>query len=160
MRHISQLLLSTTGLLFTSALMAQTAVPEIAYDSAPNLLKLPEHIYLGEVPGVATNSKGNIFVYTRTGTANATAGTSRTFTHGGARLFEFAPNGNFVREMGVGVYAFLFAHGVRVDPQDNVWVIDEGSSMLIKFNPEGRIVMTMGRKPEAISVGREGGGEG
>jgi len=150
MRRISQLLLSTTGLLFTSALMAQTAVPEIAYDSAPNLLKLPEHIYLGEVPGVATNSKGNIFVYTRTGTANATEGTSRTFTHGGARLFEFAPNGNFVREMGVGVYGFLFAHGVRVDPQDNIWVIDEGSNMLIKFNPEGRIVMTMGRKPEAI----------
>jgi hypothetical protein len=164
MTRMSQFLLhtlvNTTALLFTGALMAQTSVPEIAFDSAPNLLKLPEHVYLGEVPGVATNSKGNIFVYTRTGTANATAGTSRTFTHGGARLFEFAPNGNFVREMGVGVYGFLFAHGVRVDPQDNIWVIDEGSNMLIKFNPEGRNVMTMGRKPEAISVGREGGGEG
>src|SRR6202521_227542 len=160
MPRISQFFLNTTALLFTGELMAQTSVPEIAFDSAPNLLKLPEHIYLGEVPGVATNSKGNIFVYTRTGTANATEGTSRTFTHGGARLFEFAPNGNFVREMGVGVYGFLFAHGVRVDPQDNIWVIDEGSSMLIKFNPEGRIVMTMGRNPEAISVGREGGGEG
>jgi len=89
MTRMSQLLptilINTSALLFTGALMAQTSVPEIAYDSAPNLLKLPEHIYLGEVPGVATNSKGNIFVYTRTGTANATEGTSRTFTHGGAR---------------------------------------------------------------------------
>src|ERR1700732_2367201 len=129
MKRSSQVFLATAAL-SAALLSAQGTIPEISYESTPNLLKLPEHLYLGEVPGVATNSKGNIFVYTRTGTANATEGTSRTFTHGGARLFEFAPNGNFVREMGVGVYGFLFAHGVRVDPQDNIWVIDEGSSML------------------------------
>jgi hypothetical protein len=160
MKHSSAVLISAAALLCGGWLAAQSSVPEVSYDSTPNLLKLPEHIYLGEVPGVATNSKGNIFVYTRTGTSNATEGTSRTFTHGGARLFEFAPNGAYVREIGVGVYGFLFAHTVRVDPQDNIWVVDEGSSMIIKFNPEGRIVLTMGRKPEAIAVGREAGGEG
>jgi hypothetical protein len=143
---------------------AQSAVPEIAYDSTPNLLKLPEHLYLGEAAGVATNSKGNIFVYTRTGTTLATAGGSRTFTHGGARLFEFAPNGNYLREIGVGMYGFLFAHVVRVDPQDNIWVVDEGSNMVIKFNPDGRVAMTLGRKPESIRVpaleAGEGGGGG
>src|SRR5205807_3819351 len=65
-------------------------VPEMSYDSTPNLLKLPPHIYLGEVAGVATTSKGNIVVYTRTGEA-ATMGGSRMFTHGGSRLFEFYP---------------------------------------------------------------------
>ena len=73
MKRISHLLLGTTGLLFTSALMAQTAVPEIAYDSAPNLLKLPEHIYLGEVPGVAIDSKGHVFVFTRSNSAGGPA---------------------------------------------------------------------------------------
>src|SRR5712691_9979140 len=121
------------------ALLAQ--IPEIAYDSTPNLLKLPEHIYMGEAVGVASNSKGNVFVYTRTGSTNATVGGSRTFTHGGARLFEFAPNGNFIKEIGVGMYGFVFAHAVRIDPQDNIWVIDEGSSMIMKFNPEGRLLM-------------------
>src|SRR6266446_8137969 len=134
-------------------------VPETPFDSA-NLLKFPEHIYMGEGAGVATNSKVNIFVYTRTGAANAVMGGSRVFTHGGSRLFEFAPNGNYIRELGVGVYGFLLAHSVRVDAQDNVWAVDEGSSMVVKFNPEGRIMMTMGRKPESINVGREGGGEG
>ena len=134
------------------------AVPEIPYDSAPNLLKLPEHIYLGEAAGVATNSKGNIFVYTRTGASATTA--SRIFTHGGARLFEFDPNGNFVREIGQGLYGFLFAHVVRVDPQDNIWVVDEGSNMVIKFDPEGRVVMTMGRKPESVNVRRGGARRG
>src|SRR5579862_7298700 len=159
MQSSSRFSLGIVAALFAGVLAAQTSIPEIPYDSTPNLLKMPEHIYMGEAVGVATNSKGNIFVYTRTGSANATMGGSRVFTHGGARLFEFTPTGAFVREIGQGVYGFLFAHTVRVDPQDNIWVVDEGSSMVIKFNPEGRVVMTLGRKPEAISIGREGGGE-
>jgi DNA-binding beta-propeller fold protein YncE len=139
-------------LLLTASLLAQTSVPEIPYDSIPNLLKLPEHIHLGEAVGVATNSKGHIFVYTRTGSTNATLGGSRVFTHGGARLFEFSPTGSFIREIGQGAYGLMFAHTVRVDPHDNVWIVDEGSNMIIKFNPEGRVVMTMGRKPESVAV--------
>jgi NHL repeat len=147
-------------LLLTGSLLAQTSVPEIPYDSTPNLLKLPEHIHLGEAVGVATNSKGQIFVYTRTGATNATLGGSRVFTHGGARLFEFGPSGSFVREIGQGAYGLMFAHTVRVDPQDNVWIVDEGSNMIIKFNPEGRVVMTMGRKPESVPVPASEGRQG
>jgi DNA-binding beta-propeller fold protein YncE len=108
-------------------------VPEIHWESAPNLLKLPPNLYLGEGIGVATNSKGHIFVYTR---SQAT------------RLFEFDRNGTYIREIGQGLYGFVFAHAVRVDPQDNIWAVDEGANMIIKFNPEGRVVMTMGRRPE------------
>ena len=137
--------------LFAAALAAPLfAQTEIAFDSAPNFLKMPEHIYLGEVAGVATNSKGNVFVYTRTGTS-LTEGGSRTFSHGGSRLFEFDPSGKYLREMGVGVYGFNFAEGVRIDPKDNIWVIDRGSSMIIEFDPEGRVMMTLGRKPEAVN---------
>ena len=146
MRHIS----STVLLLFAATLYGQ--VPEIPYDSAPNLLKLPDRVYLGEAAGVATNSKGNIFVYTRTGGAVATIGASRTLAHGGSRLFEFDPSGKFLREIGKGVYGFLFAQSVRVDAQDNIWVVDRGSAMVIKFSPDGRILMTMGRKPEAVTL--------
>jgi len=154
-------LITTVGLFAAVLLAAQSSVPEIAYDSTPNLLKLPEHLYLGEAAGVATNSKGNIFVYTRTGSTLASEGGSRTFTRGGARLFEFAPNGNYMREIGQGLYGFLFAHVVRIDPQDNIWVVDEGANMVIKFDPEGRVLMTLGRKPESVNVpAREGGGEG
>ena len=147
-------------------LAAQLSIPEIPYD-AVDPIKLPDDIYLGEAVGVATNSKGNIFVYTRTGNPNATLGTRRTFARGAARLFEFDPSGKYIREIGQGLYGFLFAHTVRVDRQDNIWVVDEGANMVIKFDPEGRVVMTMGRKPEAISVpggagggGEEGGGGG
>lgn len=133
------------------SLYAQGPVKEIDY-SAADPLKLPEHLYLGEAAGVATNSKGHIFVYTRTGSTVATLGGSRTFTRSGSRLFEFAPNGRFVREIGQGLYGFVFAQGLRIDPQDNIWVVDEGSNSVIKFNPEGRVLMIMGRKQEAVNV--------
>jgi hypothetical protein len=131
---------------------AQLAVPEIPFDSVPNFLKLPDKMYLGEVPGVATNSKGHVFVYTRTGTTTATLGGSRVFTHGGSRLFEFDEKGTYVREIGVGIYGFVFAHVVRVDPQDNIWVVDEAANLVMKFDPNGRILMTIGRKPESINI--------
>ena len=112
-------------------------VPEIRYESVPNFLKLPANLYLGEGIGVATNSKGHIFVYTRSQLT---------------RLFEFDQKGNFVREIGEGLYGFAFAHAVRVDSQDNIWAVDEGSNMVIKFNPEGRVTMVLGRRPEPIDA--------
>jgi DNA-binding beta-propeller fold protein YncE len=124
-------------------------VKEIPFDSAPNLLKMPDNIVMGEVVGVATNSKGHIFVYTRDGLLAYTVGSSRQFGRGAAaRLYEFDEKGNFVREIGKGIYAEAFAHTVRVDPQDNVWIVDEGSNMIVKFSPEGKVLMTLGRKPE------------
>src|SRR5262245_30387891 len=131
---------------------AQLAVPEIPFDSVPNFLKLPDKLYLGEVTGVATNSKGHIFVYTRTGTTTATLGGSRVFTHDGSRLFEFDDKGTYVREIGVGIYGFVFAHVVRIDSQDNIWVVDEAANIVMKFDPNGRILMTIGRKPESINI--------
>ena len=131
---------------------AQTTVPAIAFDANADVLKLPNDVFLGPVAGVGTNSKGHVFVYTRTGHPYATLGDNRTFSHGGSRLFEFEQGGKFVRELGQDVYGFNAAIGLRVDPQDNVWAIDQAASQVIKFDAEGRVALVLGRKPEAISV--------
>jgi sugar lactone lactonase YvrE len=131
---------------------AQNAVPEIAFDSAANFLNLPANIYLGEVAGVATNSKGDIFVYSRTSHPTVSLGTSRGFAHGGSRLFQFDRTGKFVRELAQGSYGLLFAQQVRVDPQDNLWVVDQMANFVMKLDPAGRVQMLLGRKPEAIPV--------
>ena len=57
-----------------------TNVPEIMYDSVPNFFKMPPNVYFGEGIGVATNSKGHVWVYTRSGET---------------RLFEFDEKGTF-----------------------------------------------------------------
>ena len=110
-------------------------VPEIPYDSVPNFLKLPPGEYLGEAVGVATNSKGHTFVYHRSATT---------------RLFEFDQNGNFLKEIGKGYYGFEFAHSVRVDAEDNIWTVDEGTNVVTKFSPEGKVLMVLGRRPSAV----------
>jgi len=131
---------------------AQATAPAMSFDANADLLKMPNDMFLGPVGGVAANSKGQIFVYTRTGHPYATLGDNRTFAHGGSRLFQFDQNGKFVRELGQDVYGFNAAIGLRVDPQDSVWAIDAGANQVIKFDSEGRVVLVLGRKPEAISV--------
>jgi len=67
-------------------------------------------------------------------------------------MFRFDKTGKYVGEIGQGVYAFLFAEKVKVDPQDNIWVVDQMSSMVIKFDANGRIQLLLGRKAEAERV--------
>lgn len=145
-----------------ASLAAQTSVPEIAFDSNADLLRTPSDVFVGEVAGVGTNSRGHIFVYTRTGHPYATLGDNRTFYRGGSRLFEFDRNGTFVQELGQDVYGFNAAVGLRVDPEDNVWTIDAGANQVVKFDPDGRVALVLGRKPETMSVRpaapRAGGG--
>ncbi len=131
-------------LLSAAVAHAQQAVPEIPFDSAPNALKLPPDLNFGEDAGVAVNSKGHVFVYTRSNSATGAA-------YGGSasQLLEFGPDGKYVREIGKGLYAWAFAHVVRIDKDDNIWAVDKGSDMVIKFNPDGHVAMVFGRKKEA-----------
>jgi 6-bladed beta-propeller protein len=145
-------LLPLLGALAIGVSLGAQSVREIPFDSNADLLKLPDNIHLGEVAGVATNSKGHIFVYTRTGAAHASVGTSRTFYKSGSRLFEFDQTGKLVREFGQGLYGLNFAQQVHIDPQDNVWAVDQGSSNVMKFDPDGRLMLVLSRKPEAIAV--------
>src|SRR5438105_11754745 len=64
-------------------------------------------------------------------------------------LMEFKPDGTFLREIGHNLYAWSYAHAVKIDNQDNIWVADKGSDMVIKFTPAGRVAMVFGRKQEA-----------
>ena len=152
MKYLMHALLAATVMAGVLA-YAQKDAPEIRFDSVPNALQLPAGIYLGEVGGVATNSRGEVFVYTRTGHPTITIGTARPFAHGGSRLFEFDKNGKYVREIGKDSYGFMFAAQVRVDPSDNLWVVDQMTNMVMKFDPQGRnVLMLLGRKAENVTV--------
>src|SRR5947209_15362670 len=129
-------------------LFAQQNVPEIPFDSVPDFFKLPSGMNFGEVPGVAVDSKGNIYVFTRSNTATGPA-----YAPAAAQLLEFSPKGDFLREIGKGLYAWSEAHTVRIDKDDNIWAIDKGSDMVVKFNQAGRVVSVFGRKTESADEG-------
>src|SRR6478735_7986911 len=130
MKHFATLLLAAAAVIALPA-MAQ----EIGYSNSQPLT-LPHDTFFGMAAGVATNSKGNVFVYTRNGEPTITLGGSRAFAHGGSSLYEFAPDGKFIRQIGKQAYGFLAAQQVRVDKNDNIWVVDRYSSMVMKFAPD------------------------
>jgi NHL repeat len=123
---------------------AQQAVPDIPFDSVPNFLKLPPDMNLGEASGVAVNSKGDVAVFTRSNSASGPA-----YAATASQVLLFDRTGKFVREIGKGLYAWSYAHAIRFDKDDNLWAIDKGSDMIVRFNPEGHVTLVFGRKKEA-----------
>src|SRR5580700_1008960 len=140
-------LLFASLLLFAAPAFAQQNVPEIPFDSVADFLKLPPGVNFGEVPGVAVDSKGHVFVFTRSNSANGPA-----YGASAAQLLEFGPKGEFLREIGKGLYGWSEAHTVRIDKDDNIWAIDKGSDMIIKFNQAGRVMWVFGRRREAADA--------
>jgi DNA-binding beta-propeller fold protein YncE len=128
----------------STTVVAQQPVPEIPFDGNVDFLKLPANMHFGEVAGIAMNSKRHFFVFVRTG--------ERSSVHGAtaAQLFEFGPDGSFIREIGKDLYGFAFAHTVRVDKDDNLWVSDEGTNMVMRLNPAGRVTLVLGRRDESV----------
>jgi hypothetical protein len=130
-----------------AALQAQAdlekATPQLKIREEVLQLDVPGHT-IGEAVGVAKNSQGHLFVFTRSGGGGpAKASTA-------SQLFEFDNNLKFVKQWGPDNYAAAFAHTVRVDKNDNVWMTDEGANMIVKFDPQARVKMVLGRKEEAI----------
>jgi len=151
MKRLLVVSLAAGTIAFGVTASAQLNLPEIPYD-AVDPLQLTRDVYIGEAAGVAANSKGDIFVFTRLGTPVIVSAGARNVSHGGTRLLQFDRTGKFVREIGQGAYGFLQAQQVRVDRQDNVWVVDQMSNQVIKFDPNGRVQMIFGRKPEAMRI--------
>src|SRR3569833_601285 len=129
------LLLSTGAAFPQSAATASGSAPDLPYEAVPNVFQAPANDYMGELQGVATNSKGHTFAF---------------FRGPQTRLWEFDDKGNFVKEIAKGFYGFQFAHSVRIDHDDNIWTVDEGTNVVTKFNPTGtKVLMVIGHRPLA-----------
>lgn len=88
----------------------------------------------GGVSAVKIDSKGNLWVFQR----NAP---------GKPQLFEFGPDRKLIRTVGDDVIGHQEkAHGMAIDPQDNIWICDANGATVMKLSPEGKLLMTLGVK--------------
>jgi hypothetical protein len=140
-----------------AALLLSAAAPVHATTDVPRLNvtvtefgDLPANMAFGEPAGVAVNSKGHVFVFSRGNTQGPVYGSIA------AQLFEFDANGKYIREIGHNSYGFGFAHTVRIDKDDNIWTTDKGTDMVVKFDPAGKVRLVLGRKQEAADYGTGG----
>jgi DNA-binding beta-propeller fold protein YncE len=105
--------------------------PPLPYKASLNPLRIPVGINLEETPGIAINSHGHIFLF-----------------HRGARqLMEFDAEGEFIRSIADGL--FTRPHGLRIDREDNLWITDIGSQVVLKLSQAGRVLLVLGRKDKA-----------
>ena len=138
--------LLTLGLMVLPAsgqVPTSSAAPEIPFESVADPLALPKDMNFGEVAGIAVDSKKNIYVLHRGNTSGPAYGAAA------AQLLEFDSHGKFLREIGAHLYGWSYAHAVRIDRDDNIWVADKGSDVVVRFNQQGRVTMVVGRKAEA-----------
>ncbi len=118
--------------LLAGALAQQNAVPpELPYKVAADWPQLPLGMNLGETSGVDTDSRGHVYVFNR----------------GQQPIVELDPAGKFVRAWGEGM--ITSAHGLRVDRENNIWAVDVAGHTVLKMNPQGRVVMVLGRRGTA-----------
>ena len=88
---------------------------------------------LGETLGVAVNSKGDVVVLNHPGSPTS----GPLYGNATTQFLVFDRTGKFVKEIGQGVYGLGYAHAVRFDRYDNLWVVDKGTNSVMKFNPAG-----------------------
>ena len=118
--------------------------PAISFLSVQDYLKYSPEMNLGETLAVAENSKGHLLVLNHPGSAT----TGPLYGNATTQLLEFDDKGNFIREIGKGVYGFGYSHSARYDRYDNLWIVDKGTNAVTKLNPAGYVTMNLGRRPE------------
>ena len=143
MRKLCALILGLAVVPAMGQVTGSVMPPEIPFDSVAEPLVLPEGMNFGEVAGIAVDSKKNIYVLHRGNTSGPAYGAAA------AQLLEFDSRGKFMREIGAHLYSWSYAHTVRVDRDDNIWVADKGSDVVVRFNQQGRVTLVVGRKAEA-----------
>jgi DNA-binding beta-propeller fold protein YncE len=120
-------------LLLAGALLAlaQSNFPAMNYKVDPEWPVLPPGWNLGETPGVAVDAKNHVFVLHR----------------GEHPIMEFTPDGRLVRSWGDGL--FIRPHAIRIDPEGNIWTVDNDTHQVLKMDPGGRIRMVIGRRGQS-----------
>jgi DNA-binding beta-propeller fold protein YncE len=107
---------------------AQANWPRLNYTVDPNWPKLPAGWTFDETPGIAVDAREHAFVFHR----------------GPHSIMEFDKAGSLVRSWGDNV--FVRPHALKFDPQGNLWAVDDGGHVVVKMDPQGRVVMVLGRK--------------
>lgn len=91
-------------------------------------LDLPAGFQFGPITGLVVDSKDNLYLFHR----------------GKKPIAVFDAKGKFLRSWGDGIVKT--AHGIRLDRDGNVWTTDLGTHQVIKYDPQGKVLLTLGKK--------------
>jgi sugar lactone lactonase YvrE len=113
------------------ALLIPEEAPPLDFVAVPDAVTLPAGTTMGAAAAVAFDPKGHLYVLTR----------------GAQAFFEFDENGAFVRAFGDKM--FTRSHGLRIDQEGNLWATDVGAHVVVKLNPAGEVLLTLGTRGQS-----------
>ncbi|MDP1932686.1 MAG: peptidyl-alpha-hydroxyglycine alpha-amidating lyase family protein [Gammaproteobacteria bacterium] len=121
-----------------------TELPNIpnSYRTYEDVVTMPEGRVMGSGNAVDVDSQGNIWVFERCG-RNTCLGSDLD------PILKFSPEGDLLTSFGAGM--FVFPHGIVVDDDDNIWVVDAGveegvkGNQIFKFNQQGDVLIELGQ---------------
>jgi len=103
---------------------------DFTYTFVDGWAKLPSGMTFKECPGVAVDSRDNVYVLTR----------------GEHPIIVLDKDGNFVRSFGKGFFSDDRTHGLYIGHDDSLMVADDGIHTIQKFNSEGEKTMEIGER--------------
>ena len=144
----------------TAPSTAGPVTADTTYEPVAGWAKLPHGIWLREATSVAVDSQDRVYVFNR----------------GNMPMLVFDPDGNLIdswgndtphagmtqitdqygasRRVWEGV-RFTWPHAVRVDHEDNLWLVDVHTHTMTKTDRSGRTLMTIGTGTPSTKQGGE-----
>ena len=111
---------------------------KFTYQLAEGWGQLPAGWTLGEVPGVAVDSRDRVYVFNRSAHP----------------VIVFDQEGRFLTSWGEGI--FRVPHGIYIGPDDAVFCVDVGDHTVKKLTTEGTPLMTLGQENHPSNTGYDG----
>ena len=104
--------------------------PDLGYVPVPHGLKIPNDVELGAASSVVWTEEDHLILFNR----------------GPNPLMEFDPRGRLLKVWGQGDY--IRPHGMRLDPEGNIWTTDVNGHTVRKMSLDGRVLLTIGKMGE------------
>ena len=98
----------------------------IEFEPVPGFVQLPKGMELGQCSAVAVGNTGDIYLFHR----------------GKHPIVCLNSKGQYLRSWGDNLFGT--PHGLRIDKAGNVWVTDASRHRVYKFDPNGKVLLTLG----------------
>lgn len=95
------------------------------YRRINSILKIPQHIEIGEVSAVGCDSTGDLIVYSR----------------GKTKLSRFSQEGNFLNDL--TIETMVNAHGLFIAPDDSLYCTDQVANKIFHIHPSGKLIQML-----------------
>ena len=109
--------------------------PDLGYIPVKHGLNIPHKIELGAATSVVWTEEDHLILFNR----------------GPNPLMEFDPRGRLLRTWGQGDY--IRPHGMRLDPQGNIWTTDVNGHTVRKMNLDGQVKKQTGNRHSDVWQG-------